>query len=38
MKEARENQSLYVDGLTGGLNTVQKKDYKKVEEHTFFGK
>lgn len=34
---ARENKSLYVDGLTGGLKTTPSQTTKKVGGHTFFG-
>ena len=37
-KIARENKTLYVDGLTGGLKTTQSQTTKKVGGHTFFGK
>ena len=38
MKEARENKTLYVNGLTKGLTTTSNNNTKKVEGHTFFGK
>ena len=34
---ARENKTLYVDGLTGGLKTTPTQTTKKVGGHTFFG-
>lgn len=34
---ARQNNGLFVNGLSGGLTTV-KGDNKPVKEHTFFGK
>lgn len=37
-RTARENKSLYIDGLTGGLKTTSSQTTKKVEGHTFFGK
>ena len=37
-KIARENKTLYVDGLTGGLKTTPSQTTKKVGGHTFFGK
>lgn len=37
-KIARDNKSLYVDGLTGGLKTSSTQTTKKVGGHTFFGK
>lgn len=37
-KTARDNKTLYVDGLTGGLKTMSSQTTKKVEGHTFFGK
>ena len=37
-KIARENKTLYVDGLTGGLKTTPSPTTKKVGGHTFFGK
>ena len=37
MREARENKSLYVDGLLGGLRTSPTETSKKVGGHTFFG-
>ena len=36
-KIARENKTLYVDGLTGGLKTAPSQTTKKVGGHTFFG-
>ena len=36
-KIARENKTLYVDGLTGGLKTAPTQTTKKVGGHTFFG-
>lgn len=36
-KIARDNKSLYVDGLTGGLKTSFTQTTKKVGGHTFFG-
>lgn len=38
IKIARENKSLYVDGLKGGLKTSSTNTTKKVGGHTFFGK
>lgn len=38
MKVARENKTLYVNGLTEGLTTTSNNNTKKVEGHTFFGK
>lgn len=38
MKAARENNSLYVSGLKGGLQTSSTSTTKKVGGHTFFGK
>lgn len=38
MKEARDNSSLYVNGLKGGLQTSYTDTSKKVGGHTFFGK
>lgn len=38
IKIARENKSLYVDGLKGGLKTSYTNTTKKVGGHTFFGK
>jgi uncharacterized LabA/DUF88 family protein len=35
---ARENKTLYVDGLTGGLKNTPSQTTKKVGGHTFFGK
>lgn len=37
-KLARDNKTLYVDGLTGGLRTTATQTTKKVGGHTFFGK
>lgn len=37
-KNARENKTLYIDGLTGGLKTSPSETTKKVGGHTFFGK
>ena len=37
-KIARDNKSLYADGLTGGLKTTSSQTSKKVGGHTFFGK
>ena len=37
MRVARENKSLYVDGLLGGLRTSPTETSKKVGGHTFFG-
>ena len=34
---ARENKTLYVDGLAGGLKTTPSQTTKKVGGHTFFG-
>jgi len=36
-KMARDNGSLYISGLTGGLTTTVDKATKKVGGHTFFG-
>lgn len=36
-KDARDNKSLYVDGLTGGLKMTPSQMTKKVGGHTFFG-
>lgn len=38
IKTARENNTLFIGGLTGGLHTSPTKDSKKVGGHTFFGK
>jgi len=38
MRAARENNRLYVGGLTGGLHTSPTQNSKKVGGHTFFGK
>ena len=38
MKILRENNSLYVDGLKGGLKSQPSSTTKKVGGHTFFGK
>lgn len=38
IKTARENKSLYVSGLKGGLQTLSTNTAKKVGGHTFFGK
>ena len=38
MRVARENKTLYVDGLTGGLHKSPINNSKKVGGHTFFGK
>lgn len=38
IKSARENKSLYVSGLKGGLQTLSTNAAKKVGGHTFFGK
>lgn len=38
IKTARENKSLYVSGLKGGLQTSSTNTAKKVGGHTFFGK
>lgn len=38
IKIARENKSLYVSGLKGGLQTSSTNTAKKVGGHTFFGK
>ena len=35
---AREKNSLYVEGLTGGLKTSSSENTKRVGVHTFFGK
>ena len=37
-KLARDNKTLYIDGLTGGLKTTATQTTKKVGGHTFFGK
>ena len=37
MRAAREDRTLYVDGLTGGLHTSPTENSKKVGGHTFFG-
>ena len=37
-KIARENKTLYVDGLTGGIKTTPSQTTRKVGGHTFFGK
>jgi len=37
-KSARESNSLYATGLTGGLTTNPTNQSKKVGGHTFFGK
>lgn len=37
-KIARENKTLYANGLTGGLETTPSQSTKKVGGHTFFGK
>ncbi len=37
-KAARDNKTLCVDGLTGGLKTTSSQTTKKVGGHTFFGK
>lgn len=37
VRAARENKTLYVDGLTGGLHTSPTNNSKKVGGHTFFG-
>ena len=37
-KLARDNKSLYIEGLTGGLKTKPTETTKKVGGHTFFGK
>lgn len=36
-KIARENKTLYVDGLIGGLKTTPSQTTRKVGGHTFFG-
>lgn len=36
-KIARDNKSLYIDGLTGGLKTSATQTTKKIGGHTFFG-
>lgn len=38
IKSARENKSLYVSGLKGGLQTSSTNTTKKVGGHTFFGR
>ena len=38
IKLARDNESLYIDGLKGGLKTSSTNTTKKVGGHTFFGK
>ena len=38
VKSARENKSLYISGLKGGLQTNPSSSTKKVGGHTFFGK
>lgn len=38
IKTARENKTLYIDGLSGGLKTTASESTKKVGGHTFFGK
>ena len=37
-KTARENKTLYVEGLNGGLKTTPSQTTKKVGGHTFFGR
>lgn len=37
IENARENNSLFVDGLNGGLQTSSTNTTKKVGGHTFFG-
>ena len=37
IRAARENQSLYINGLLGGLCTSPTETTKKVGGHTFFG-
>lgn len=37
-KFCRENNSLYINGLTGGLKTTPRDTTKKIGGHTFFGK
>ena len=38
IKKARDNKSLYVDGLTGGITTTSSQTSKRIGGHTFFGK
>lgn len=35
---ARESNSLYVDGLKGGITLNQEKNEQNIPEHTFYGK
>lgn len=37
-KNARQEGSLYINGLTGGLTTLAIKGSKQIKGHTFFGK
>lgn len=38
MHQARKNDSLYINGLVGGLSLSDKVDYVPVKDHTFYGK
>lgn len=35
---ARQNQSLYINGLKGGITTTSNLGGQPVPEHTFYGK
>lgn len=37
-RKARENQTLYANGLKGGLSVSEKKDSTKIQGHAFYGK